>query len=87
MTVTSDQHAGNEGEAPVEQFSLNYSKIEITYTPQAPTGAAGTPITGRFRREDEQEVLSPHLASVERRQEEPAGDEPMQHRERGAGEI
>jgi len=48
VTVTSDQHAGNEGEAPVEKFSLNYSKIEVTYTPQSPTGAAGVPIRAGF---------------------------------------
>ena len=48
VTVTSDQHTGNEGEAPVEQFSLNYSKIEVTYTPQAPSGAAGTPIRAGY---------------------------------------
>jgi type VI secretion system secreted protein Hcp len=48
VVVTSDQHAGNEGDTPVEQFSLNYSKIEITVTPQAKTGAAGTPIKAGF---------------------------------------
>jgi len=48
VVVTSDQHAGNEGETPVEQFSLNYSKIEITFTPQTSTGKVGTPITAGF---------------------------------------
>ncbi len=38
VVVTSDQHAGNEGDFPVEQFSLNYSKIEISFTPQTATG-------------------------------------------------
>jgi type VI secretion system secreted protein Hcp len=48
VTVTSDQHAGNDGQAPVEQFSLNYSKIEIAYSPQSATGASGTPIKAGF---------------------------------------
>ena len=33
---------------PVEQFSLNYSKIEVSYTPQSATGKAGTPIQAGF---------------------------------------
>ncbi len=48
VVVTSDQHAGNQGEFPVEQFSLNYSKIEISFTPQTATGAAGTAIKAGF---------------------------------------
>ena len=48
VTVTSDQYSGSEGDIPAEQFSLNYSKIEVTFTPQAPTGAAGTPIKAAF---------------------------------------
>jgi type VI secretion system secreted protein Hcp len=48
VVVTSDQHSGDENGAPVEQFSLNYSKIEISYTPQTATGAGGTPIQAGF---------------------------------------
>ena len=48
VVISSDQQAGNQGDFPVEQFSLNYSKIEVTYTPQAGIGAAGTPITAGF---------------------------------------
>lgn len=48
VTVTSDQHSGTEDGLPVEAFSLNYSKIEIAYTPQAPTGAAGAPVKAGF---------------------------------------
>ena len=48
VVVTSDQHAGNQGEFPVEQFSLNYSKIEISYTPHTASGAAGTAIKAGF---------------------------------------
>jgi type VI secretion system secreted protein Hcp len=48
VVITSDQYSGSEGDVPVEQFSLNYSKIEVTYTPQNPTGAAGTPVKAAF---------------------------------------
>ena len=48
VVVTSDQHSGDEDGVPTEQFSLNYSKIEVTYTPQAASGAAGTPIRAGF---------------------------------------
>jgi type VI secretion system secreted protein Hcp len=48
VVVTSDHHSGDVDGVPTEQFSLNYSKIEVTYTPQAKTGAAGTPIRAGF---------------------------------------
>ncbi len=48
VVITSDQHAGNEGETPIEQFSLNYSKIEMTLTPQDAKGGPGTPIKAAF---------------------------------------
>ena len=48
VVISSDQQAGNQGDFPVEQFSLNYSKIEITFTPQTATGAAGTAIKAGF---------------------------------------
>ena len=48
VVISSDQQAGNQGDFPVEQFSLNYSKIEITFTPQTSTGKVGTPITAGF---------------------------------------
>lgn len=48
VVVTSENHAGNQGEYPVEQFSLNYSKIEITFTPQTATGAAGAALKAGF---------------------------------------
>ena len=34
-----------DAEPPVEQFSLSYSKVEWSYTPQSSSGKAGTPIT------------------------------------------
>jgi type VI secretion system secreted protein Hcp len=48
VIVSSDQHSGNEGGAPVEQFSLNYSKIEVSYTPQTATGKLGAPVQAGF---------------------------------------
>ena len=48
VVVTSDQHAGDQADFPVEEFSLSYSKIEISYTPQTATGAAGTAIKAGF---------------------------------------
>ena len=71
---------------PVEQFSLNYSKIEVSYTPQTASGKAGDADQGRVRRQGEQEDLSPISQSTDG-QQEPALDEPAQHRQGGAGEI
>ena len=45
---TSNQHADGQGSSPMETFSLNYSKIEITYTPQSATGKPATPIHTGF---------------------------------------
>ena len=33
---------------PVEQFSLNYSKIEVSYTPQTASGKVGAPVQAGF---------------------------------------
>jgi type VI secretion system secreted protein Hcp len=48
VVVTTDQHSGSEGGEPVEQFSLKYSKIEVSYTPQTATGKVGTPVQAGF---------------------------------------
>ena len=48
VSVTSDHHSGGDDDPAVEAFSLNYAKIEITYTPQSASGAAGTPIRAGF---------------------------------------
>ena len=48
VVVTSDQHSGSEDGVPVEQFSLNYSKIEVSYMPQTATGKVGAPIQAGF---------------------------------------
>ncbi len=36
------------GDPPVEQFSLNYSKIELSFFPQDAKGKVGPPITAGF---------------------------------------
>ena len=48
VTVTSVQQSDNEATVPSEQFSLRYSKIEVTYTPQTASGKLGTPATFGF---------------------------------------
>jgi type VI secretion system secreted protein Hcp len=48
VVVTSDQHSGSEAGVPVEQFSLNYSKIEVSYTPQTASGKVGAPVQAGF---------------------------------------
>ena len=48
VVVTTDQHSGSEGGEPVEQFSLNYSKIEVSYVPQTATGKVGAVVQAGF---------------------------------------
>jgi type VI secretion system secreted protein Hcp len=48
VTVTSVQQFDNESQVPSEQFSLNYSKIEVTYKPQTTSGKIGSPVTFAF---------------------------------------
>ena len=48
VTITSVQQGGSEGGDTVDQFSLNYSKIEVSYTPQSASGKVGTPIQAGF---------------------------------------
>ena len=48
VTVTSVQQSGSEGGEPVDQFSLNYSKIEVSYVTQSATGKVGAPIQAGF---------------------------------------
>jgi type VI secretion system secreted protein Hcp len=44
VMVTSVHHADDEDDVPVEEFSLNYQKFEITYTTQKASGKPGTPV-------------------------------------------
>ena len=48
VQVTSVQHSDSESEPPAEQFSLNYSKFEISYSPQTASGKLGPPVTAGF---------------------------------------
>lgn len=48
VVVTTDQHGDNEGGEPIEQFALNYSKIEVSYTPQLASGKVGGSIRAGF---------------------------------------
>jgi type VI secretion system secreted protein Hcp len=44
VLVSSYQTGGSSGQVPVDQFSLNYAKIEIEYRPINPDGSLGEPI-------------------------------------------
>ena len=48
VTVTSVSESGSEDGVPMEQFSLNYSKIEVSYVPQSVSGKVGAPIQAGF---------------------------------------
>jgi len=41
VLVTSVQHSGSEAGVPMEQFSLQYGKFEISYAPLTPSGKVG----------------------------------------------
>ena len=45
VTVSTYQQSASEGDRPVDQFSLRFAKIDVTYTPQSATGKAGQAIT------------------------------------------
>lgn len=47
VLISSFSEAGSGGDTtPVDQFSLSYSKIEMTYVPQSSDGASSSPIVG-----------------------------------------
>ena len=48
VQVTSVQHSDSEGGAPMEQFSLQYRKFEISYSALSSSGKLGTPVTAGF---------------------------------------
>ena len=48
VTVTNVEQFDDESQVPTEQFSLTYSKIEVTYTPQTASGKLGTPVRFGF---------------------------------------
>lgn len=48
VTVTSVQHGDGPEGAPTEQFSLNFSKVEVSYSPVTSAGKLGAPVTFGF---------------------------------------
>ncbi|MFI5043902.1 MAG: Hcp family type VI secretion system effector [Acidimicrobiales bacterium] len=48
ILITSVADSAGADVAPTESMSLNFAKVEITYTPMTTTGAAGTPVTVRY---------------------------------------
>jgi type VI secretion system secreted protein Hcp len=48
VQVTGVQHAGGEAESPTEQFSLNYTKFEISFSPMKVDGSLGAAVTAKF---------------------------------------
>jgi type VI secretion system secreted protein Hcp len=48
VQVTSVQHGHGGSEPPTEQFSLSYSRFEITFTPQNADGSPGAPASAGF---------------------------------------
>jgi len=48
VQVTSVQHGAGGSDLPSEQFSLSYGRFDITFTPQAPDGWPGAPISAGF---------------------------------------
>jgi type VI secretion system secreted protein Hcp len=44
VTVAAYHLGGDEGDLPVEEVSLRFSKITVDYRPQKPTGALGAAI-------------------------------------------
>ena len=48
VLITSVQHSDSGGDVPMEQLSLNYSKMEISYFPQSRTGKVESPTTAGF---------------------------------------
>lgn len=48
LSVTGVQQGDDPETPPTEQFSLNYAKIEVSYTPGTSTGKVGMPLTFGF---------------------------------------
>jgi type VI secretion system secreted protein Hcp len=50
VLVSSYQSGGSEGSnaLPVDQFALNFSKIEFSYAPQKPDGKLDSPLVVKY---------------------------------------
>jgi type VI secretion system secreted protein Hcp len=46
VLITSYRTAGGEGDGPVDQFSLNFAKIDVSYSPQKADGSFDAAVTG-----------------------------------------
>jgi type VI secretion system secreted protein Hcp len=44
--IISSYQASSGGETPVDNFTLNFSKIKVEYKEQKPDGSLGGPVTG-----------------------------------------
>ena len=48
VMITSVQHSDGPGDLPMEQISMNYSKLEMSYFPQSSSGKVEAPVTFGF---------------------------------------
>lgn len=48
VIVSSYRTAADNGNVPTDEFSLNFAKIDYSYTPQKADGTSDTPVTGLF---------------------------------------
>jgi type VI secretion system secreted protein Hcp len=48
VLVSSFRDAGTAGEPPLEEISLNFTRIEFSYAPTLPSGQLGQPITATY---------------------------------------
>lgn len=48
ILVSSYRSTGSEGNAPIDEFSLNFAKIEFSYTPQKADGSLDNPVIGSW---------------------------------------
>jgi len=48
VTVSSLGQTDSDANPPGEHFSLNYAKVEVSYTPQNPLGKMTAPVTAGF---------------------------------------
>jgi type VI secretion system secreted protein Hcp len=48
VQVASVQHSDGGGDLPVDEFSLRYSRFEISFTPQKEDGSAGPAVTAGY---------------------------------------
>lgn len=48
LLVSSYQNGGSTGSDPVDQFSMNFTKIEIVYFPQNADGSRGEPVRAGY---------------------------------------